>query len=167
MLIRDANENDLPEIVEILNHEITTGTANWNVAPETAEERAAWLRDRRRGGHPVIVAADDDGRVLGYASCGPFRPFDAWAPTVEHSLYLHPEARGRGVGGVLLDALLERIRRTDARNVVAVIEAGNTASLRLHERRGFTEAGRMPAVGEKFGRALDAVFLLKRLDDAG
>ncbi|NLT26418.1 MAG: N-acetyltransferase [Microbacteriaceae bacterium] len=163
MLFRNAEESDLPALLEILNHEIATGTANWSLEPETLPERVAWLRSRRETGHPVIVGEDDDGRVLGYASCGPFRPFDAWAPTVEHSIYLHPDARGRGLGGALLDALLERIAAAGFRNVVATVDATNAPSIRMHERRGFAEVGRMDAVGEKFGHELDAVFLLKRL----
>ena len=167
MRIRDAQASDLPAIVEILDHEIANGTASWSARPESLAARTEWLRERRATGHPVIVAVDDADAVLGYASCGRFRPYDAWNPTVEHSIYLHREARGRGLGGALLDALLERIAAAGFRNVVAVIDASNTASIAMHERRGFAEAGRMPAVGEKFGRNLDAVFLLKRLDADG
>ena len=163
MLIRDATESDLPAIVDILNHEIAAGTANWGIQPETLAGRTAWFRERAAAGYPVLAAEGEGGAVLGYASCGPFRPFDAWAPTVEHSIYLHPDARGNGAGGALLDALLARIAEAGFRNVVAAIDATNAASIRMHERRGFAEVGRMPGVGEKHGRELDAVFLLKRL----
>jgi phosphinothricin acetyltransferase len=105
--IRDATEADLPRILEIANEAIANTTAVWSLAPATPETRKAWLLDRRGRGFPVLVA-DRDGAVLGFASYGDFRPWDGYLHTVEHSLYVHPEAQGRGVGRALLAALVER-----------------------------------------------------------
>jgi phosphinothricin acetyltransferase len=160
--IRDATEADLPTILAITNQAIAETTAVWNNTPATLEARGAWMRDRQGRGFPVLVAADG-AEVLGFASFGDFRPFEGYAKTVEHSIYVATTAQRRGVGAALLSALVERAEAMGKHVIVGGIEAGNVASIALHARAGFVEVGRLPEVGEKFGRWLDLVFMQKRL----
>ena len=161
-IIRDAIESDLPAILAITNEAIANTTAVWNNTPATLEARTAWMRERQARGFPVLVA-NDGGKVLGFASFGDFRPFEGYLHTVEHSIYVAPEAQGRGVGKALLAALVERARALGKHVIVGGIEAGNTASIALHTRAGFVETGRLPEVGQKFGRWLDLVFMQRML----
>jgi phosphinothricin acetyltransferase len=105
----------------------------------------------------------DEGKVLGYGSFGEFRPFEGYRMTVEHSLYVLDEAQGRGIGRMLLAALIEEARRMGKRVMVGAIDGSNYASLALHETMGFEQTGRMPGVGEKFGKPLDLVLVQLRL----
>jgi L-amino acid N-acyltransferase YncA len=162
MQIRDAAEADLPAITAILNEAILNGTAVWSIAPTTEAARADWLRDRRGRGFPVFVA-EDRGRIAGFGSYGDFRPWDGYRHTVEHSVYVEPSHRGRGVGAALLAALVERARADGKHVMVGGIEAGNAASLRLHDRAGFERVGRLREVGRKFDRWLDLVFVQRLL----
>lgn len=164
MQIRDAEPADLETITAIHNDAVLNTTAIWNKDAVEVADRAAWLDERSGDGFPVIVAADDTG-VLGYASFGRWRPHSGFRHTVEHSVYVRGDQRGRGVGKVLMRALIERARAQGVHVMVAAVESGNTASVALHERFGFVEVGRMPQVGAKFGRWLDLSFLQLTLDE--
>lgn len=160
MPIRDAVDADLPVIRDILNDAIHVSTAVWSWTPTTLDARRAWLAERAGRGFPVLVATeDDDGPVLGFASYGDFRPWEGYAHTVEHSIYVASHARGRGLGRDLLDALIARARAQRKHTMVAGIEAGNAVSIALHRRAGFAEVGRMREVGRKFDRWLDLVLM--------
>ena len=148
--IRPATEADLPAILAIYNDAVMKTTAIWNEAPSDLESRHLWLAARRKAGFPVLVA-DEDG-VQGYGSFGEFRPF-------EHSVYVLDEAQGKGLGRMLLAALVEEARRMGKRVMIGAIDASNWASLALHENMGFEETGRLPGVGEKFGKRLDLVLV--------
>ena len=163
MKIRDATPDDLPGILAIYNDAVAHTTAIWNDAPVDLPNRAAWLADRRRAGHPVLVVSRD-GEVLGYASFGDWRAFDGYRHTVEHSVYIRTDQRGAGLGRALMEALIARARSLGKHVMVAGIEAGNSGSIRLHERLGFIRVGLMPQVGTKFGRWLDLTFLQLTLD---
>jgi phosphinothricin acetyltransferase len=160
-IIRPATEADLPAILAIYNDAVTKTTAIWNEAPSDLAGRQVWFTTRRQAGFPVLVA--DEGKVLGYGSFGEFRPFDGYRMTVEHSLYVLDEAQGRGIGRMLLAALIEEARRMGKRVMVGAIDGSNYASLALHETMGFEQTGRMPGVGEKFGKPLDLVLVQLRL----
>jgi len=155
--IRPATEADLPAILAIYNDAVTKTTSIWNEAPSDLESRLAWFTVRRKAGFPVLVA--DEGGVQGYGSFGEFRPFDGYRHTVEHSVYVLDAAQGKGFGRMLLAALIEEARRMGKRVMVGAIDASNYASLALHETMGFEETGRMPGVGEKFGKRLDLVLV--------
>ena len=105
----------------------------------------------------MIVDSRQHG--AGYASFGDWRPFDGFRHTVEHSVYVRSDQRGNGLGPQLMDALIERARGCGKHVMVAAIESGNAASIRLHERAGFITTGQMPQVGTKFGRWLDLTFM--------
>jgi phosphinothricin acetyltransferase len=158
-VIRDAAEAELPGILAIYNDAVENTTAIWNETLVDLANRRAWLADRSAAGFPVLVAVNDAGEVLGYASYGPWRNFDGFRQTVEHSIYVRSDQRGQGLGPALMQALVERARAASLHVMVAAIESGNAASIRLHERLGFAITGQMPQVGRKFGRWLDLTFM--------
>jgi L-amino acid N-acyltransferase YncA len=159
--VRDAEPRDLPAIVEIYNDVIDTSDAIWIDDHVTQADRLAWYDELVTSGFPVLVAVDaaDDDLVTGYASFGPFRSKAGYWPTVEHTIHIHRDWRGRGVGQALLDALVDRAVRLDKHVMVAGVDGGNDRSIRFHERNGFREVGRMPAIGRKFDRPVDLVLL--------
>ena len=163
--IRDAHAGDLPGILAIYNTAVEGSTAVWNDRTVDLANRAAWMEGRQAQGHPVLVATDPAAAVLGYASYGDWRAFDGYRFTVEHSIYVSTESRGAGLGRALLTALIDRARASGKHAMVGAIEAGNGASIRLHESLGFERIGTFPQVGAKFGRWLDLSFLMLLLDD--
>ncbi|VVN23760.1 L-methionine sulfoximine/L-methionine sulfone acetyltransferase [Pseudomonas fluorescens] len=163
--IRDAQAADVPGILAIYNDAVRNTTAIWNETPVDLANRQAWFAARAEQGYPILVVADDSG-VLGYASFGDWRPFEGFRHTVEHSVYVREDQRGKGLGPLLMAALIERARGCGKHVMVAAIESGNAASVRLHERLGFVVTGQMPQVGIKFGRWLDLTFMQLPLDPA-
>ncbi|WEK61336.1 MAG: GNAT family N-acetyltransferase [Candidatus Microbacterium colombiense] len=164
MQIRDAVVADLETITEIHNHAVVHTTAIWNEDPVDIDDRAAWLAERSHRGFPVIVAADETG-VVGYASFGDWRPHSGFRQTVEHSVYVRGDQQGRGVGKALMQELIALARSSGVHVMVAAVESGNIGSIRLHEKLGFHEVGRLPQVGAKFGRWLDLSLLQLTLDE--
>lgn len=162
MLIRDAHEDDLPAILAIHNDAVLTTTAIWNSTAVDLEDRRAWLAARRQAGYPVLVA-EQAGEVAGYASFGDWRAWEGYRFTVENSIYIRADRRGRGIGSALLAPLVAAAGRLGKHVMVAGIEASNAASIRLHHRHGFVQVGHFREVGEKFGRWLDLVFLQRTL----
>ncbi|MFF7707685.1 GNAT family N-acetyltransferase [Pseudomonas sp. NPDC007930] len=157
--LRDATAADLPAIRDIYNDAVRNTTAIWNEQPANLANRQAWFDARASQGYPILVAVNAAGQVLGYASYGDWRPFEGFRHSVEHSVYIHPEQRGQGLGARLMQALIERARDGGKHVMVAAIESGNSASITLHQRLGFATTGQMPQVGIKFGRWLDLTFM--------
>ncbi len=157
MLVRTATEADLPGMLAIYNEIIRSSTAVYTEQEATLEDRRAWLAGRTAQGYPVLVATD--GSVLGYSTFGDFRPWPGYRRTVEHSVYVRADARGRGVGAVLVEPLFGLAAGLGKHVMVAGIDAANPASIRLHERLGFEQVGTLREVGTKFGRWLDLVFM--------
>ncbi|KVN97787.1 acetyltransferase [Burkholderia ubonensis] len=151
-------------ILDILNEAIVNSTALYDYAPRPPQAMATWFATKRAGGFPVVGAIDASGRLLGFASWGTFRAFPAFKYTVEHSVYVHHEQRGRGLGERLLRELVRRARDAQVHVLVGCIDASNAGSIRLHTRLGFTHAGTLAQVGFKFGRWLDAAFYQLTLD---
>lgn len=161
--VRDAGPADLAGILAIYNHAVVHTTAIWNERVVDLADRERWWRARIEAGMPVLVAEDAAGDVAGYASYGPFRPFEGYRDTVEHSIYVRADLRGNGIGGLLLAQLVERAVAGGLHVMVGGIEAGNAASVALHRRHGFVEAGVLREVGIKFGRRLDLLFMTRAL----
>ncbi|TDY03095.1 GNAT family N-acetyltransferase [Mycolicibacterium litorale] len=163
--IANTSPDQLAAIGDIYAHHVRTGVATFELTPP---DPAEW--DRRyeavlEKGLPFLTATMD-GKVAGYAYCAPWKPRCAYQSTVEDSIYLAPHAVGRGVGGRLLDELLDRCAAVGIREVIAVIaDADASASLALHRNRGFLDAGRLRAVGFKHGRWLDTLLLQRSLRD--
>ncbi len=158
-LIRDAEAHDLASITAIYNDAVLNSTAIWNDQTVDVANRLTWWRQHLDQSYPVIVAVDEDGRVIGYATFGDWRNFDGYRYTVEHSLYVDSESRGEGVGEQLLRVLIERAGELGKHAMVAGIDAKNQASIRLHQKLGFQVVGTMPEVGTKFGRWLDLTYM--------
>lgn len=161
-LIRDATEADLPAILEIYNDAVANTTAIWNETLVDLANRRDWFAARQARGFPVLVA-DEDGVVKGYASYGDWRAFEGFRHTVEHSVYVHREARGEGIGRLLMRELITRAASNGIHVMIACVEAGNAASIRLHETLGFRLTGTFQEVGIKFGRWLDLACLELRV----
>ncbi|MEA5670240.1 N-acetyltransferase family protein [Pseudomonas sp. MH2] len=156
--IRDALPEDVAGILDIYNDAVRNTTAIWNEQQVDLANRKAWVAARVEQGYPVLVAVDESG-VLGYASFGDWRTFEGYRFTVEHSVYVRGDQRGKGLGPVLMQLLIERARSCGKHVMVAAIESGNAASVRIHERLGFVVTGQMPQVGVKFGRWMDLTLM--------
>jgi len=167
MQIREAATRDLPQILPIYNEVIATSTAIYAVAPVTLADRAQWFEARKERGYPILVAVEEDV-VVGYSSFGDWR--GAWSGyryTVEHSVHVRWDRRGRGVGAQLVAALFPLALAMNMHVMIGAIDAANEGSLRFHERLGFRRAAQFEEVGHKFGRWLDLVFMQKILDAPG
>ena len=165
MIIRDATPADLPEITRIYADSVLNGVASYElVAPGEAEmeRRMSAIRD---SGYPYLVAEDGDGGLLGYAYASAFRTRPAYRWLVEDSIYLAPEARGRGVGRALLEALIGRCETLGFRQMVAVIGGAHPASIAVHQKAGFVSSGMISGSGHKHGRWLDTVFMQRPLGE--
>ena len=158
MDIRDAQDCDLPGLVAIYNDVIATSTAVYSELPVTLQDRQQWREQRMANGYPVLVALDSSD-VLGFATFGDFRAWPGYRHTVEHTVHVRADCRGRGVGSALLQALFPRAAVLGKHVMIAGVDAANTASIRFHERHGFERAGHLREVGRKFDRWLDLVFL--------
>jgi L-amino acid N-acyltransferase YncA len=161
--IRPTSPGDLDAVGEIYAHHVRTGVATFELTPPDRAELLQRLRTVIALGLPFLTATLD-GEIAGYAYCTPWKTRPAYQHTVEDSVYVAPHALGRGVGGGLLDALLEECARCGVREVIAVIvDADGAASLALHRNRGFVDVGRLSAVGFKHGRWLDTLLLQRSL----
>ncbi|MFD9004557.1 GNAT family N-acetyltransferase [Streptomyces sp. NPDC059582] len=151
--VRPACSGDLEAVLSIRNHAIEHSTALWTQTQQTLTEGAAWFAPHLARGSAFV--ADVAGEVAGFAVYGPWRELDGYRHTVENSVYTREGRHGLGVGTALMTALVASAREAGHHVMIAGIEAGNTASIRLHERFGFQHAGTVPEVGVKFGRRLD------------
>lgn len=156
--IRPATDADLPAILAITNEVIANTTAIYAFQPQRLEERAQWFNDLKAGGWPIIVAVEGEV-VMGFGSIGVFRARPGYKYTGEHSVHVHADHRGKGVGRALLQALIAEVERMELRTIVGGIDAENAVSLKLHADMGFVETARMPNVAWKFGRWLTLVFM--------
>jgi phosphinothricin acetyltransferase len=163
MEIRDAVESDLPGLLAIYNEVIATSTAIYSYIPVTLEDRTQWWHARVAMGYPVLIAADASG-VLGFSTFGDFRSWPGYRFTVEHSVHVRDDCRGKGVGKELLKALFPRASALGKHIMIAGVDAANEPSIRFHERLGFEKVGHLREVGHKFDRWLDLVFLQRRLE---
>ena len=171
--VRNATEQDMAEVLDIYNDVILNTTAVYSFKPHTLESRVDWYRERLRNNFPVIVAVETDTsdstepppRIVGFGSYGPFRPFPGFKYTVEHSIHVHRDSRGRGVGRLLLESLIAEARQRGMHVLVGGIDSSNTASIELHRKLGFQQTALMPQTAFKFGRWLDLALMQLVLPD--
>ncbi len=156
--IRHAEESDLPAMLEIYNEIIVNTTAVWHEEPHTLEMRKTWFAQRKEQGFPVFVAVEE-GQLLGFSTIGPFRPWPGYRYTVENSVYVAANCRSKGVANLLMPPLIVAAKELNLHAIVAGIEASNEASIKLHNKFGFTEVAHFKEVGFKFGRWMDLKFL--------
>lgn len=156
--IRKSAMQDLPGILQIYNDVIVQTTAVYDYEPHTLEMRKAWYEAKQKDGYPVYVATEDN-KILGFSSIGPFRAWTAYKYSVENSVYVSADWRGRGIGRMLLEPLIKDCRTMNLHTVIAGIDATNKVSIHLHESLGFIEVAHLKEVGYKFNRWLDLKFL--------
>ncbi len=153
-----ARPTDAEPIRIIYNAEVTDSTATFDLRPRTPEEQAVWMAEHR-GTYPVVVAVDDEDRVLGFGSLSAYRDRPAYATTVENSVYVDRAHRGTGVGRALLEELVRLATRHGFHTMIARVGGDNVASIALHLSCGFELVGVERQVGRKFNRWLDVSVL--------
>jgi phosphinothricin acetyltransferase len=158
MKLIDCTLDHAPEILAIFNDAIVNSTALYDYKPRTMAIMETWFEAKHKGGLPVIGVASDQGELLGFASYGPFRPHPAYKYSVEHSVYVQKDQRGRGIGKTLLGGIIQRARQDDYHMMIGGIDSSNAVSIRLHQRFGFTHCASIKQAGFKFGRWLDLEF---------
>ena len=167
LLIRPSTPADLPAITAIYAEAVLHGTGTFETEPPDEAEMARRRSDVLAKGLPWLVAqerADTSGTVLGYAYANHFRPRRAYRHCLEDSIYLHPQARGRGVGKLLLTELVTRCEAAGARQMLAVIgDAANGGSIGVHAALGFAHTGVLKSSGWKFDRWLDVVLMQRAM----
>lgn len=166
MLIRDAIADDMSAVSDLYNALIPTTTGAWTETLQTLDERMAWFEHRQGRGHPVLVA-EHNGVVVGFTAYDDFRGSGKWPGyrfTVEHTIHVGEADWGTGVGRLLLSRLMDRARADAVHVMVAAIDGDNVASIRFHEKLGFTITARMPEVGRKFDRWLELVLMQRILE---
>ncbi len=161
--IRDSRDADIAAITAIYAHHVLHGTGTFEIDPPCSQDMAARRADVLARGLPYLVA-EEGGRIAGFAYCNWFKPRPAYRYSAEDSVYVADEARGRGLGRLLLDALAAQAQAAGVRKLLAVIgDSANTGSIALHRAAGFTEVGVMRSVGWKFGAWRDIVLMEKPL----
>lgn len=161
--IRNAQVEDLPQILTIYNEVILNTTAVYEYKPHTLEMREQWFRTKQEQGFPVFVA-EEHNKIVGLSSIGPFRAWAAYKYSVENSIYVSVESRGKGIGKLLMPPLIAAARELDMHTIIAGIDASNEYSLKLHRDFGFNEVAHFKQVGFKFDKWLDLKFLQLLLD---
>ena len=161
--IRPATEDDFTAITAIYAWNVDHGTGTFALAAPAIDEMLAGFHAVQKLRLPYLVAVED-GKILGYAYAAPFRTRPAYKYVVEDSLYLSPEATGRGIGKALLLKLIELCTARSLYSLIAVIgDSENLASVGVHKACGFAHTGHLPRAGFKFGRWLDVIFMTRDL----
>lgn len=164
MIVRAATEADLERLTDIYNYYVLNTQATFDIEPRTPEQARAWFSHYPAKGPHRLLVADDDGTITGFATSSPFRERAAYATSVETSVYCDPGRVGRGIGTALYAQLFEEIDGEDIHRAYAGISLPNEASIRLHERLGFSKIGEYTEVGRKFGRYWNVAWYEKRLN---
>lgn len=166
MRTRLVEIDDAPALMAIYNPEVHKGDITLDLVPRTFDDQVMWIRSHQSS-HPCLVAVNEeddagtigafDERIVGYALVSPFRPRPAYLTTVENSVYVHRDARGRGVGEVLLKSLIDTAEESGFHSIIARIVSDNAGSIRLHEKLGFRLVGTEIEVGRKHNQWLDVL----------
>ena len=162
--LRAAQVSDAEAIAVIYNYEVETSTATFDLVPRSIEAQREWIT-ARSGAFSALVADDSAAGVIGFAALSTYRDRAGYRTTVENSVYVHRDHQRRGVGRLLLGALLEVARDSGFHTVIARIDSQSSGSLALHESLGFVTVGVERQIGRKFGRWLDSVIMQKMLSD--
>ena len=167
VIVRPATPGDLDQVTAIFAHYVANSVATFEEVPPHSAEWQCKLADLADRNLPFLVG-ETNGVVRGFAYASPWRPKPAYRYTVEDTVYLAPGHTGRGIGSLLLGTLLTGCAQAGALQVIAVIaDTGSDASAALHRRFGFSEVGRLTAVGRKHGRWIDTILMQRKLGEAG
>jgi L-amino acid N-acyltransferase YncA len=154
-----AERRHLQEILDIYNDAVLKTTASYDYEPRTLEHRTVWFEDHQKINLPIFVAVGASGKVLGWSALNPYHSRIGYQFTTENSIYIVEDQRGKGIGKLLMQPLIDGARTRGFHAIIAVIDAANEASIRLHARFGFEKVGHFKEVGFKFGRWLDVAYL--------
>ncbi len=158
MIIRYANENDLPQLLDIYNDIILNTTAVYQYQQHTLQMRKEWFKTKQQQGFPMFVAEDND-RIMGFSTLGTFRNWQAYKYSVENSIYVASDYRGKGAGKLLMKTLIEDAIQMDMHRISAGADVTTEVRIQLHKSFGVEEVAHFKQVGYKFGRWLDLKFL--------
>ena len=157
--IRPATLGDCPGILEVYNEAVLTTTATYDYEPRTLEHRQDWFGTRKRQGFPILVAVDPSSRVVGWSALNPYHDRVGYRFTVENSVYVASDYRGRGLGSRLLAPLIPAAEARGLHAIIAAIDSEQPGSVALHRKFGFVEVGHLREVGFKFNRWLDVIYM--------
>ena len=166
VIIRWARRDDVPAINEIVNESIENTCVNWAWKKRSMEDAQKWYDEHDKERYCIFVA-EIDGKVAGYGSLSAFRNKEGYWPVAENSVYIHKDFRKRGLGGTLLQKLIEHARSSGLWAISAWIDSGNQQSIRLHEKYGFYITGEMKNVGEKLGERRSVTIMQLDFDENG
>ncbi|AKL94773.1 GCN5-like N-acetyltransferase [Clostridium aceticum] len=156
-MIRQATEEDLKWILEIYNDAIINTTAVYEYKAYSLEDRKVWYNKKMEKGYPVLVF-EEEGKILGFATFGPFRERPAYKYTIEHSVYVDRSGRNKGIGTALMQEIIKTADERGFATLVAGIDGANEQSIKIHEKLGFKYSGTIERAGYKFGKWLNLVF---------
>lgn len=156
--IRLATIEDMPSVLEIVNYEILNTTAIWDYDVRTLEQQETILKEKQEKDFPFIVALKED-KIVGFGTYGTFRYKIGYRFTVEHSVYVHKDFHGNGIGSTLLKELIELAKKQKLHTMIGVIDSENHGSIGFHQKMGFEIVGHIKQTGFKFDRWLDSVFV--------
>ena len=163
--VRDAGADDIAALTAIYNDVVATSTAIYRDRPASLDDRREWWASRVAQHYPVLVAVQN-GEMLGFATFGDFRAWPGYRFTVEHSVHVRSDMRGRGIGRTLMRPLIARAAAAGKHVMVAGVDAANDGSIRFHAQLGFERVAHLREVGFKFGRWLDLVLMQRFLGQA-
>lgn len=163
-IVACTHDGHAQAILDILNEAIMSSTALYDYEPRSIESMRKWFDAKDAGSYPVIGVENEDGSLMAFASYGIFRAWPAYKYSVEHSVYVHADHRGKGLGRTLMRELIAAARAQGYHTLIGAIDSGNQVSIALHERLGFQRGGTLRQVGFKFGRWLDVVWYQLLLD---
>jgi len=162
--IRQAEEKDVPKILEIINYEILYSTVVYDYNKRTFEQQTKWFQQKQKNTMPVIVAVKENN-VIGFGTYSIFRPWEAYKLSLEHSVYVDKDYRFQGIGKLLMSKLILLAKKEGYHTMIAGIDASNKKSIAFHENFGFKEIGVFKEVGYKFDKWLDLIFMQLFLKD--
>lgn len=157
-IVRCTYEKHAQDILEIFNEAIANSTALYDYYPRSMGSMQSWFLNKEQGDYPVIGLEDGLGKLVAIASYGTFRSWPAYKYSVEHSVYVHKDHRGKGLGSQIMQVLIAEAKVREVHTILAGIDSTNFGSIAMHERLGFKHVGTLPEVGFKFGRWLDLSF---------
>ena len=156
--IREASTADMSSVLEIVNYEILNTTAIWDYDIRTLEQQEAILLEKKEKNFPFLIA-EKDGKIVGFGTYGTFRFKIGYRFTVEHSVYVHKDFHGYGIGSTLIKELIALAKNQKLHTMIGVIDSENMGSIAFHEKLGFRKVGHIKETGYKFDRWLDSIFV--------